>query len=104
MSWIGSAVLTPPATVMPNCATAVGEVVRLADEARELLKLLDEPRIGGRGAAGAADGQEQAVVVDQAAAAEDAARVQLEVVDLVADGAPVEDALVAGVAPAEGTV
>src|SRR5262249_54082104 len=56
------------------------------------------------GAAGAADGVEEAVVVDQAPAAEDAARVQLEVVDLVAGRTPVEGALVGRGRFAEGAV
>src|SRR5262249_33267481 len=60
----------------------------------EYLELLDQTRVGRPGTARAADGVEQAVVVNEPLAAEDAARVQLEVVVLVADGTPVQDALV----------
>jgi hypothetical protein len=73
-----------------------GQVIGGADDAGELLKLLDEIGVGRRAPAGAADREEQAIVVDESLAAEDVAGIQLEVVDLIADRAPVEDALIAG--------
>src|SRR5262249_60649394 len=80
------------------------QVVRRRDGAGDLVELLDEVAVGRRRAAGAAEGEEQPVVVNEPAAAEDAAGVQLEVVVLVADGAPVEDALVGRVLLAEHAV
>src|SRR5262249_48380068 len=59
-----------------------------ADGAEEVLELLDEREVTRAGAAGPGEGQELAVGGDQAAAAEDAARVQLEGGGLVAGGGP----------------
>src|SRR5262249_39017896 len=80
------------------------EVVRLGNGEGELLELFDEARVGRGGAAGTADGVEKAVVVDQSATAEDAARIQLKVVALVADRAPVQGALVGEVRLAKRAV
>src|SRR5437762_2226807 len=107
----------PPAAVMPNCATAVGSeaTVRqvfvaglnsstVAAGARGLWQVHKRARLGGRAPAAPADGVEQAIIVDQTTAAEHAARVQLEIVNLIAHGAPVEDTLVGEVPLVERAV
>src|SRR5437667_34245 len=73
---------------MPNWATVVGSEATVRQVSVE--GLYSSTLATG----GAADGKEEAVVVDESPAAENVARVQLKVLVLVADRAPVEDALV----------
>ena len=56
--------------------------------------LVPYSEVCGSCAHGAAESEQEPVVVDQATPAEDVPRVQLEIVNLVADGAPVQSALV----------
>ena len=64
-------------------ARAAGAGLGGADGAGCVVELFDQARIGGGGAGRAADGQEESIIVNQAAAAEDAARIQLEIMILI---------------------
>src|SRR6266850_2179865 len=84
----------------PPCRQIVGG----CDRAGELLELFKDGRVV-RGSTGrSSNRQEQPVIVDQAAAAENTAGIQLEVLVLVSHSAPVERTLVVGIVLVEGSI